>query len=46
VQYTISGTPRRPDHRMVDAQLDREVHPAPPPPMPPRLPLASGVGIR
>jgi hypothetical protein len=46
VQYTIAGTPRRPDHRMVDAQLDREVHPAPPPPMPPRLPLASGVGIR
>jgi hypothetical protein len=46
VQYTIAGTPRRPDHRMVDAQLDREVHPAPPPPMPPGRPLASGVGIR
>jgi hypothetical protein len=46
VQYTIAGTPRRLDHRMVDAQLDREVHPAPPPPMPPRRPLASGVGIR
>jgi hypothetical protein len=46
VQYSIAGTPRRPDHRMVDALLDREVHPAPPPPMPPRRPLASGVGIR
>ena len=46
VQYAIAGTPRRPDHRMVDAQLDREVHPAPPPPMPPGRPLASGVGIR
>jgi hypothetical protein len=46
VQYTIAGTPRRLDHRMVDAQLDREVHPAPPPPMPPGRPLASGVGIR
>lgn len=31
LQYTIAGTPRRPDRRMVDAQLDREVHPAPPP---------------
>ena len=46
VQYTIAGTPRRLNHRMVDAQLDREVHPAPPPPMPPGRPLASGVGIR
>ena len=46
VQYTIAGTPRRLDHRMVDAELDREVHPAPPPPMPPQRPLASGVGIR
>jgi hypothetical protein len=46
VQYTIAGTPRRPDHRMVDALLDREVHPAPPPPIPPRHPLASGAGIR
>src|ERR1700758_704640 len=44
VQYTIAGTPRRPDHRMVDAQLDREVHPAPPPPHPREL--ADGVGIR
>ena len=46
VQYTIAGTPRRPDRRMVDALLDREVHPAPPPPIPPRHPLASGAGIR
>jgi hypothetical protein len=45
VQYTIAGTPRRPDHRMVDALLDREVHPAPPPPHPPRRPLASGIGV-
>jgi hypothetical protein len=46
LQYTVAGTPRRPDHRMVDAQLDREVHPAPPPPSPPGRVLASGVGIR
>ena len=46
VQYTIAGTPRRPDHRMVDALLDREVHPAPPPPQPPERALAGGVGIR
>jgi hypothetical protein len=44
VQYTIAGTPRRPDHRMVDALLDREVHPAPPPPEP--HPVASGAGVR
>ena len=31
LQCAIAGTPRRPDHRMVDAQLDREVHAAPPP---------------
>ncbi|MFZ0903891.1 MAG: hypothetical protein WAN71_08460 [Mycobacterium sp.] len=43
VQYTVAGTPRRPDHRMVDALLDREVHPAPPP-HPPRV-VASGAGI-
>jgi hypothetical protein len=46
VQYTIAGTPRRPDRRMVDALLDREVHPAPPPPQPPERALAGGVGIR
>jgi hypothetical protein len=44
VQYTIAGTPRRPNNRMVDALLDREVHPAPPP-HPPRT-VASGAGIR
>jgi hypothetical protein len=42
LQYTIAGTPRRPDHRMIDAQLDREVHPAPPPP--PHV-VVSGAGI-
>ena len=46
VQYTIAGTPRRPDHRMVDAQLDREVHPAPPPPPAQPHALVSGAGIR
>jgi hypothetical protein len=45
LQCTIAGTPRRPDRRMVDAELDREVHPAPPP-LPPRRTLASGAGIR
>jgi hypothetical protein len=44
VQYTIAGTPRRPDRRMVDALLDREVHPAPPPPHSPHA-VASGAGI-
>jgi hypothetical protein len=46
LQYTIAGTPRRPDRRMVDAQLDREVHAAPPPPLPEPDALASGAGIR
>ena len=46
VQYTIAGTPRRPDHHMVDALLDREVHPAPPPPQPPQHALAGGVASR
>ncbi|UQX09483.1 hypothetical protein [Candidatus Mycobacterium methanotrophicum] len=45
VQYTIAGTPRRPDHQMVDTLLDREVRPAPPPQQPPR-PLTSGAGVR
>jgi hypothetical protein len=31
LQCAIAGTPRRPDERTVDAELDREVHPAPPP---------------
>ncbi len=46
VQYTIAGTPRRPHPQVVDAQLDREVHPAPPPPLPPERAFASGAGIR
>jgi hypothetical protein len=45
LQYTIAGTPRLPSHRLVDAQLDREVHPAPPPVQPPRM-FASGAGVR
>jgi hypothetical protein len=44
LQYTIAGTPRLPSHRMVDAQLDREVHPAPPPSTVPGV-LAGGAGI-
>ncbi len=43
LQYTIAGTPRLPSHRMIDAQLDREVHPAPPPE--PDV-LTSGAGVR
>jgi hypothetical protein len=43
LQYTIAGTPRRPSHRMVDAQLDREVHPAPPPESVPSV-FVSGAG--
>jgi hypothetical protein len=31
LQCAIAGTPRVPDERMVDAQLDHDVHPAPPP---------------
>jgi hypothetical protein len=31
VQCAIAGTPRRPDKRLVDAQLDHDVHAAPPP---------------
>jgi hypothetical protein len=31
VQNTVAGTPRLPDERMVDAQLDRVIHAAPPP---------------
>jgi len=44
LQYTIAGTPLMPTHRMVDAQLDREVHPAPPPEQVPSV-LASGLGV-
>ena len=43
LQYTIAGTPRLPSHRLVDAQLDREVHPAPPPE--PDV-LTTGAGVR
>jgi len=31
LQCAIAGTPRLPDQRTVDAQLDHDVHPAPPP---------------
>ncbi|ORV55991.1 hypothetical protein AWC05_12660 [Mycobacterium florentinum] len=31
LQCAIAGTPRLPDERLVDAQLDHDVHPAPPP---------------
>ncbi|MCV7050501.1 hypothetical protein H7H82_07810 [Mycobacterium heidelbergense] len=31
VQCAIAGTPRLPDERVVDARLDHDVHPAPPP---------------
>jgi len=31
VQCAIAGTPRRPDKRTVDAQLDHDIHPARPP---------------
>ncbi len=44
LQYTIAGTPRVPSHRMVNAQLDREVHPAPPPEQVPSV-LATGFGV-
>lgn len=44
LQYTIAGTPLVPSHRMVDAALDREVHPAPPPEQVPSV-LASGLGV-
>jgi hypothetical protein len=44
LQYAIAGTPRLPSGRMVDAQLDREVHPAPPPESVPSV-FASGAGV-
>lgn len=31
VQCAVAGTPRLPDKRVVDATLDHEIHPAPPP---------------
>jgi hypothetical protein len=43
LQCRIAGTPHRLDHEMVDAQLDREVHAAPPPvPDPPELVSSAG----
>jgi hypothetical protein len=44
LQFTIAGTPRHIDSRVVDAVLDREVHPAPPPTHPGAV--VSGAGIR
>ena len=44
LQSTIAGTPRVPSHRMVNAELDREVHPAAPPEQVPSL-LAGGLGV-
>jgi hypothetical protein len=44
LQYAIAGTPRRPSHRLVDAELDREVHPAPPPESVPSV-FVSGAGV-
>jgi hypothetical protein len=43
LQCAIAGTPRRLDHDMVDAQLDREIHAAPPPVPVPHA-LVSGAG--
>lgn len=34
LQDAIAGSPRLPEPRVVDAELDREVHAAPPPPQP------------
>ena len=31
LQHVIAGEPHFPDDHEVDAQLDREIHPAPPP---------------
>ncbi|WP_428338547.1 hypothetical protein [Mycobacterium sp.] len=44
LQYAVAGAPRVPSHRMVDAQLDLEVHPAPPPEQVPSV-LARGLGV-
>lgn len=42
LQDAIAGTPRLPDERTVDAQLDRQVHAAPPPEgAPPTLPVSN-----
>jgi hypothetical protein len=44
LQYAVAGTPRVPSHRMVNAELDREVHPAAPPEQVPSV-LAGGLGV-
>jgi hypothetical protein len=44
LQYTVAGTPRVPSRRMVNAELDREVHPAAPPEQVPSV-LAGGLGV-
>jgi hypothetical protein len=44
LQYTIAGTPRVPSRRMVNAELDREVHPAVPPEQVPSV-LAGQLGV-
>jgi len=44
LQYAIAGTPRRLSPRVVDAELDREVHPAPPPESVPSV-FVSGAGV-
>ena len=42
VQDAVSGMPRLPDDRLVDEQLDREIHAAPPPPGHLSHPVAPG----
>lgn len=42
LQSIVAGTPGLPDASTVDAQLDREVHAAPPPPERPQRDLVSG----
>jgi hypothetical protein len=44
LQNMVAGTPRLPDERMVDAELDREVHAAPPPPEATQRPVVAHSG--
>ncbi|SOJ55888.1 hypothetical protein MSIMFB_03367 [Mycobacterium simulans] len=44
LQCAIAGTPRLPDERAVDAQLDLDVHPAPPPEGVPSVLVGGGAG--
>lgn len=44
LQYAVAGTPRVPSPRMINEQLDREVHPAPPPEQVPNV-LVKGLGV-